>query len=497
MRVLTASGSLLITLLFLLLPAGAAAQEGLLYKANMTYSGAFSLPLGTFGGSSFDWGGHGLTPYYDPASGKNTLFLEGYAPYPGFVAQVEIPASFVISDTWEDLPLATVLQNFHDITDGHWSSLANDTAFVYGMLAYNGRLIVGASEFYDGDYSQVNSHGVSGFNLSVTDDFQGFYPMSGAANARSKGGYMTTIPYHWKTPLGGPALTGNCCLPIISAGSAGPAATVFNPDNVGTATPIPGATVLYYPLEHPLRTVESQNDYFNLATHMRGIAFPHGSRSVLFIGRQGTGPYCYGCGIANAGDFCSPDPEVCNGECCVDPCDPSKGTHAYPYRHQVWAYDADDFVDVKNGTLQHYEPQPYAIWSLDEMDPGGCADMEGAGYDPLTRRLYITQLYEDWPRIDVYQIGYPTDIPAPARIPLATPLYFNTLTAAYEALTGNGTIQARVYYFDEDLTCDSPYAVTLDGGYNTTYDTRSGRTGMKGKLTITSGSLTVAGLEIW
>jgi len=482
-----------VMVLFLLLPFPAPAEEGLLYKANMTYSGAFSLPLGSFGGSSFHWGGHGLTPYHDPVSGKSTLFMEGHAQVPGFVAQVEIPTGFVNSSVWGDLPQATVLQNFYDITDGKSDTLANDTFYIYGMLAYNGRLIVGASEYYDGDYSQVSSHGVSGFNLTTPNDFQGFYPVGGAANARSKGGYMNTIPYNWQSLLGGPVLTGNCCLPIISANSAGPSVTVFNPDHVGAVNPVPGTTLLFYPLDHPLAPVETTNNLFNLATQMGGMVFPQGSRSVLFIGRQGTGTYCYGCGI-NQGDTC---PAECGLGCCVDPCDLTEGTHAYPYSHQVWAYDVNDLVDVKNGTVQHWEPQPYAAWTLDDMDTGGCADIMSAAYDPLMRRLYITQGYEDFPRVDVYQVGYPTDIAGPVRIPAAPPLYFNRLTDAYKALTGNGIIQARQFYFEEDLTLNRAISVLLDGGYNTSYSIWTGSAVTKGTVTISGGSLTASRLEIW
>jgi hypothetical protein len=481
-----------IILVFLLFPVVAPAEEGLLYKSNMTYLGAFRLPQGDFGGSSFAYGGHGVAAYHDPFSGKSTLFMEGHAWYPGFVAQVEIPRSFVDSSNWEDLPKAPVLQNFFDITDGKSDSLADDTFFVYGILPYNGRLIVGASEYYDGDYSQVNSHGVSGFNLSTTNDFRGFYPVAAAANARSVGGYMTTIPYQSHSLLGGPVLTGNCCLSIITASSAGPAATVFNPDHVGTVTPIPGTTVLFYPLVHALAPVDTQNNLFNLATHMGGLAFPAGSRSVLFVGRQGTGPYCYGCGI-NQDDSC---PGECAGECCVDPCDYSKGTHAYPYVHQMWAYDAEDLVAVKKGQMEHWEPQPYATWTLDDMDTSDCADIRGAGYDPLTRLLYVTQGFGDFPRVDVYQIGYPTDISAPARIAAIPPLYFYNLTDTYEALVSDGTIEAREFYFEEDLTLDRNVALILDGGYDSLYSTQIGRTVMKGRLTVIGGSLTAARLEI-
>ena len=368
------------------------ALQPLLGKTNFTYLGAFALPQAQLGGSSFNYGGHAITPYHDPTTVTETLFLEGHAWYPGQVAQVRIPSEFAMSGNSSSLPMAQVLQPFHDITDGQMDTAGNYTTFVYGMLPYNGRLVVAVSEYYDADGSQVNTHGVSGFELSDDTDFTGFHQFDAVASPRSLGGYMTTIPIEWRELFGGPALSGQSCLSIISNGSSGPAATVFDPDDVAVRDPIPGITVLYYPLSHPLAQGDTQNPWFNLATQIVGIAFPPGSRSVLFIGRHGTGPYCYG-----------------TGEECDDPADSSKGTHAYPYQHQVWAYDAIELVSVKERLREPWEIRPYATWTLDDLDTSGNARMTGAGYDPLTGRLYIAQAYGDYPRIDVFRLTVPVD----------------------------------------------------------------------------------------
>lgn len=105
---------------------------------------------------------------------------------------------------------------------------------------------------------------------------------------------MTLISPAWQPLLGGPALTGHCCSPGNQTTSNGPAATVFNPNDLGVGNPISGTTVLYYPMSNPLASERTQNQYFNLATIIRGVAFPRGFRSVLLFGRQGTGPYCFG-----------------------------------------------------------------------------------------------------------------------------------------------------------------------------------------------------------
>lgn len=364
----------------------------LVQLSDLEYLGSFALPDGeSYGTSNFKYGSHGVTPYNDPSTGKKTLFLEGHPQNRYQVAQVEIPSSFVKSTNWGSLPKAKVLQNFADVTDGKISTsgiTSYDGGRVYGMLPYNGRLIVAVSEYYGS--TQSASHGVSSLSLSDRSDFSGFYSFNASAPPRALGGSMTTIPSEWQTLFGGPALTGNWAIPVIGSNSAGPALTVFNPDDVGAKNPIPGTTMLYYPIEHPLRPEASQNNYFNLATHYGGVAFPAGSRSLLFFGRHGTGPYCYGTSAE-----CEPQ-----YSCETD----NKGPHSPPYRFQVWAYDANHLLDVKNGQKQSWEPQPYGIWELAEITNGPCNNTWGAGYDPPTGRMFIAIDSYEKPIISVYQI---------------------------------------------------------------------------------------------
>lgn len=374
----------------------AAAQSNLprVAQSDIVYLGAFALPTATFGTSSFNYGGHGITPYRDPQSGKRTLFMEGHAQKPGHVAQVEIPSNLVKSSNWSSLPVASVVQQFRDVTDGKLSQVdpsnTSNASFVYGLLAYNGRLIVGASNSYSA--SQQRSHGASSLTLSSSGDFQGFVAMSATAPLRAVGGPMTVIPPEWRSALGGPALTGQCCISVISSTSSGPSATVFNPDNVGSGS-LSGTTVLYYPLSNPVcgsvGCEASQNDTFNLTTRVGGMAFPPGTRTLLFVGGHGTGRYCYGTMQECGNDTALPD---------------VKGPHAQPYRYQIWAYDVNDLVAVKNGQRATHSPRPYGVWPLSGMPNSGNPTIAGAGYDPETGRLYITQDYYDKPRVEVWEI---------------------------------------------------------------------------------------------
>ena len=154
---------------------------------------------------------------------------------------------------------------------------------------------------------------------------------------------------------------------------------------------------------------------FNGSTMMGGVAFPSGSRSVLFIGRQGTGERCYGTGTsdkalhrqARGGDYY-----------CYDPANSNKGDHAWPYVHQVWAYDANDLTAVKAGSKQPWQVQPYAIWTLPGLPSSTRnqgATIASATYDDATRRLYVTEAYGDKPRVHVFAVAG-TTAPPPAPV---------------------------------------------------------------------------------
>jgi hypothetical protein len=75
--------------------------------------------------------------------------------------------------------------------------------------------------------------------------------------------------------------------------------------------------------------------------------FPRGTRSVLFFGTQGTGTFCYGEGTADKSLVGKPTSD--GSTWCYDPDGSSKGTHAYPYVAEVWAYDVAELAAVHRG----------------------------------------------------------------------------------------------------------------------------------------------------
>ncbi len=380
-----------------------AASGKLLRKSDLEYLGAFRVPQGDFGSpqyTGFNYGGGALT--YNPHN--NSLFLVGHSHHQ-LTAEISIP-EIVKGTNLEDLNTATVLQPFKDTTEGNRSYLGQDGVAVDtsgtpigGYLVWGDHLIGTVYGYYDASNSVKLSHFTSDLNLSIEGDFKGMFQVGespSTPNPAFVDGYMGTIPPEWQTQFGGPVLTGNGCLSIISRTSLGPAASVFDPDTLGVEDPVPVTPVVGYPISHPTLGSYGNHDpdaLFNGSMELHGIVFPQESRSVLFFGRRGVGDFCYGEGKSDPdvhNTYCDPDyPTVL---CCYDPVGVgSKGYHSYPYVYQVFAYDALDLLSVKNGQKEMWEIVPYDVWEPDFSFGNDDPKIVGAAYDPATQRIYLAQ----------------------------------------------------------------------------------------------------------
>lgn len=196
----------------LLSPLALAAQtpqkQPLVQAGDMKYLGSFLVPStdGTSGQSGLlTYGGHALGIGSD---GKTLLI--GCHDWEQRLAEVTIPA---IGGT------AAIVQPCRP------TNLPFDgTSKLGGSLMWNGKTIVSGYLFYDASGGANRSHAVLG----------GAWTRVGSIQAAAVSGYMGVVPTEWRTLLGGPALTGQCCLSIISRTSSGPALSVFDPDDVIT-----------------------------------------------------------------------------------------------------------------------------------------------------------------------------------------------------------------------------------------------------------------------
>lgn len=452
-------GSFILMAFLFLTPAASHATDKLLQQSDLKYLGAFRVPKIDMGGPQYQGLAYGGAAIAYNAS-NNSLFITGHDSNQQ-VAEISIPA-IVNSANISSLNTASVLQNLVDITEGNRGNIkidgtggiANGTK-IGGLLKYDNNLIGTSYAYYDGSYQAVRSHFISGTTLSAAGDFLGMYEVgakpSQVPQAGFVAGYMTTIPNNWQTALGGKVLTGQSALSILGRTSSGPAAFAFDPSNLGT-TPAEATALLYYPLgNQTIGTYYSSQTLYNKGSHHSGVIFPSGTKSIIYTGKQGLGPACYGPGTniqsehGNRYNFPPPN-NTCMGQvmtdaadpCCYDPVDLSKGAHAYPYADYVWAYDASDFARVKEGgriidnpsanlvdsvsitSTETYKPwhiKPYATWTINfpTVQQGYTIFSGSSAYDEANKKLYISQVQSDnysWPIIHVFKVdtaqGAPT-----------------------------------------------------------------------------------------
>lgn len=353
--------------------------------ADLEYLGAFRLPVTDSNGDSFSAGGGPLA--FNPD--RRSLFA---ATRSGRVAEVSVPAA-IKSDQIAELPVAEYLQPFADPAEGRIREVAEEGAALAGLLVYQGRLYGSGVIYYDANNTQSVSH----FSRPLVLSERGASAMRRVGPRGRVGmvaGYMATVPPEWQTKLGGPALTGQCCVPIVSRTSWGPAAFAWDPADLQREGEIEATPLVYYTGEHQtLGPWDGSNPIYGGTISMGGLAVIGGTRTALFIGRNGLGPFCYGNGT---GDQALANTTGRDGErYCYDPTNSDKGQHAFPYRYQIWAYDLNDWAAVRAGTRDPWSVKPYGVWPFELPFPEPGVRIGGVAYDAAGRRLLVSQLYAD------------------------------------------------------------------------------------------------------
>lgn len=355
-----------------------------LSPADIVYLGGFRLPAEEVDGASFSFGGSPLA--FNPANDSLFVGVRG-----GSIAEVTIPTP-VSSSRVEELPFAAFLQPFREPTEGRLRDVANEGAYVSGLLVHEGRLYGSAVIYYDANNVQELTHFSRSLKLTEAS-VKGMYRVGDKGKAGFIAGYMAAVPAEWQTALGGPAVTGQCCIPIVDRTSWGPAAFAWNPGELGTSSSARVWPLVYYTSEHPtLGAWEGSNETYGGAIEMGGLAIPPGTRTALFVGRNGLGPFCYGDGTA---DQARANQSLGGEHLCYDPTSSDKGQHAFPYRYQFWAYDLSDLAAVRAGKKQPWEVRPYGVWPFDVPTPQPGKRIGGVGFDAARRRLYIAQMSAD------------------------------------------------------------------------------------------------------
>jgi len=367
-----------------------------LNSGSLIYLGAFAVPQGTIGSSSFGYANGFMG--YRPDSG--TLFIVGH-DHQQSIAEISIP--ILKTGSVAGLNTATLRQTFSNVYSRAPVNVGetggDDNLKAGGMLVVNNKLIATEYIFYDADYEAVRTHYVMhGMNLA-SSPVSGTYKV-GSFDAGFIDGYMGTIPDNHSGTIGKRHITGNSSLSIIGRTSSGPALFAFNAEELlaGPTGTVNARELVYYPLSNQMAGEATTNPVWNLSSYIRGVVFPSGSDTVLFFGSHGTGFYWYG----DNGDI----PGV------NDPARGSKGSHAYPYRNQIWAYPVSGLMRVMSGLINPWEA-PYTYWHFrtpyDSLD--SAKDGPTVAYDQTGNRLFVMEPdidsdgFDPYPVIHVYRIS--------------------------------------------------------------------------------------------
>jgi hypothetical protein len=93
-------------------------------------------------------------------------------------------------------------------------------------------------------------------------------------------------------------------------------------------------------------------------------------------------------------------------------------------------------------------------------------------------------------------VTFVMDIAHRVRIPRPVPLFFPTLMDAYAVSAGGETIQAWGVEFSESLLLSVDKPLIVKGGFNQTYTTVTGMTGVQGTVSILKGMAVLDHIEV-
>lgn len=435
--------------------------DALVQPEDFTYLGAFRLPgddadpprTFAYGGNAMTFNPDGDSTNTDAFGGS--LFLTGHDRTDTWLngsqfAEIAIPVP-VNSRNVDDLPYADLLQGFANVTDGHFVALSTVPKVGMQYLAHpdtGPRLHLTWGQHLQQREDFLPSQAWINPDLAHPD-FQGEW-FIGDQNPNSVNGYLFDLPTDWADlHVQGRYLATGRFSPG-GLGGMGPALIAYRPWLAGGVAPVSRTHLLETPLliyESAMQTsviTRSLNNYQHADAWEGGawLTTPSGNAAVLFAGTKATGSrYWYGyihptdpsaacvdmdvigdfwpCRLAN-GDEC-PASEVVH--CCTEgvDCVSARGWWSTRFDAQLILYDPGDLAAVAAGTLQAWEPQPYAVLDIDpylyfappewDVFELGWGDQRrnrigDVAFDRQNGYLYVLELYGDgaMPMVHVWRV---------------------------------------------------------------------------------------------
>ncbi len=418
----------------------------LVQPQDFEYMGAFRLPGNDPRPKTFEYGGNAMTfnPDGPPAQtgyGSGSLFIMGHdrlaygeMPDGNQVAELRIPTP-VNSRNLEDLNYAEFIQDFTDVMPGFFMSYEDIVRVGMAYLNHpdTGPKIHLGFGWHLPPENPVATHGW--FNADLTNpNFQGTWYI-GNQSFDSVNGYLFDIPAAWADTHTGSRYVATGRYRDGGWSGMGPALFAYRPWQTGGSAPVSGThlaeTVLlrYESSRNTGDIVHALNNYQHADEWEGGdwLTTPSGKSAVLFAGTKGTGAkYWYGwvhpdgpqypcievefvndfttCRLADNTPCPAEDLTGCEGH------NDDRGWWSTRFDAQIILYDPADLAEVAAGTMESWEPQPYAAIDIDEhlyLDPPeGDLDNLGRGdqrrmrigavaYDRNSGTLYVLEQFAD------------------------------------------------------------------------------------------------------
>ncbi len=416
----------------------------LVQPADFTYLGAFRLPDDGERPRTFAYGGDAITfrPDGDASGGDNgfpgSLFITGHARMDEMtdgdqIAEVSIPEP-VISTSIDDLNYSSFLQGFHNIAEGFFADYVEIPRVGMQYLDHTAtgpKIHLCWGQHISPD-NPGPTHAWFGPDLE-NPNVQGIWYVSNEASYNTNG-YMLEIPTSWADEHVQGRSVGTGRFRDGGWSGMGPALFAYRPwmDESGTPATsgarLEATTLLRYASSQETDTIEQALNNYQHPDEWEGVAWlttSTGKSAIVFAGTKGTGDkYWYGyinpqgpdmpCTSENAPTpGCRmADGSVCPNEDMVECANHTSERGWWSARFDAYLilYDPDDLAQVAAGTIESWEPQPYASLDIDEhlfLNPTGIdPEQLGTGvqrrfrigevtYDRSNDLLYMLELFAD------------------------------------------------------------------------------------------------------
>ena len=433
----------------------------LIHPDDLEYVGAFRLPDDADPPRTFEYGGNAMTfyPEGDPANSDpypGSLFITGHdriaygeIPDGDQVAEVSIPVPAIAGNA-ADLPQAAFIQGFHDATAGYFTEVEEMPKV--GMQYLNHPATGPKIHLTWGGHLQPEDEPTHAwFNPTLaTPDLKGTW-FIGNQDGYSTSSYLFEIPASWADTYTQGRYLATGRMRDGGQGGMGPPLFAYRPWLSDGSAPTSGmhleeTTLLLY--ENAYNTLEFVRclEGYQYPDEWEGgawITTPSGKSGVLLAGTKSTGAKMwygyinprgpeYPCVDPNAADqmdLCRmADGSSCPLEdyagCCdeeQETCVTHRGWWSSRFDAQFILYDPADLAQVASGTMEPWEPQPYASIDIDEhlyLDPPewdlfalGWGDQRRnrigpTAYDRDSNLLYVLELFgeESKPVVHVWRV---------------------------------------------------------------------------------------------